>query len=268
MASTTQPPSFMLLPDYTYPPNKDIHLGTLLLLSEETKLPNPDLPLNKPSRIPVSKSEIRRMEETSWSFVNGKQHSASAGFQAELPIFSPVGGGVGYGRSKSEDLTINCERLETERFVPSWGYLSMSLKDDYIQEYCRQYWSPSVYMVTGIKIAHNAVIENGNASGRSGHGNLSVDTTAAGVPLKVKPSLGASKDSNLKICSTITSPFILAYQLKRLKLKRDGLVRKVEGYNKHALMDDRKKVIDDTAAETLDEFWDVHDVFQTMEHDR
>lgn len=226
--SQAQVPSFMLLPDYTYTPDKDIHLGTLLLLSEETKLPDPDHPFNSTDRVPILLDEVRKAVEAPWSFVQGQKYGGSASFDAELPVFSPVGGGIGYGKWKNEDLAIYCERLETTRFVPSYEYLSTALNNDRVKSYCVGRWFPSLYLVTGLKVAYNAVIKTGRSSGWSGHGNVSADLTPAGVPVKLGPSLGGGNDTHLEYRSTVQGPFVLAYQLKRLKLKRSGLMRKAE----------------------------------------
>ncbi|KAK4963136.1 hypothetical protein LTR10_000764 [Elasticomyces elasticus] len=230
-----QPKTFMLLPDYTHTPNRDITLGTLLMLSKDTGLPDPDLPLNISSRPPINNNNIKRSSEEPWHFQHNSGSNRSGGLDAEIPVFTPLGGGVALGRSKSSGFVVDCSKLETERFAPSNQYLSQALQDEDVQHYCRQYFFPSVYMVTGVKVAHGATIEGSNTKARNMSVNASVDTTALGVALKAGPSTGIETDEHLSMHTKISEPFILADQLKRLKLRRDGSVRKAENNNKHAL---------------------------------
>ncbi|KAK5710288.1 hypothetical protein LTR17_018994 [Elasticomyces elasticus] len=260
-----QPKTFMLLPDYTHTPNRNVALGTLLMLSRDTGLPDPDLPLNKSSRPPIDDDDIKRSIEEPWYFEHSSGDSKFGSIDAQVPVFAPVGGSFALGRSKSVDFAVTCTKLETERFVPSNQYLSRALQDEDVQHYCRQYYFPSVYMVTGIKIANEACI--GGRSAMAGHTNVNawVDTTGLGVPLQAGPATGVVSAQRSVSQTTILEPFVLAYQLKRLKLKRNGSLRKAESFNKHALFDDRNEtngMIDGD----LDD-WCIEDVVPTTQHD-
>ncbi|KAK5723185.1 hypothetical protein LTR17_013905 [Elasticomyces elasticus] len=260
-----QPKTFMLLPDYTQPPNRDITLGTLLMLSRDTGLPDPDLPLNKSSRPPINDNDIKRSTEEPWYFEHSSGNSKTGSIDAQVPVFAPVGGSFALGRSKSVDFVVTCNRLETERFAPSNQYLSKALQDEDVQHYCRQYFFPSVYMVTGIKIAHEAGI--GGRSAVAGHTSVSawVDTTSVGVPLQAGPATGVSSAAHAVSRTTILEPFILAYQLKRLKLRRDGSLRKAESFNKHALFDDSNETHISSDGDLGE--WSIEDVVPTTQHD-
>ena len=254
----TQVPTFMLLPDYSHAPDKDILLGTVLLLSKETKLPDPDLPVNETSRVNPSDDIIKRQVEAPWTFHSGDQRSWSGSLDADIPVFAPAGGGFGYGTKKSESFTIKCDRVDTQRFVPSRTYIAQTLQDDFIRDYCRKQWFPSVYLVTGIKVAHKAVIQCADGSGQDIRAQLAVDGTTSGVPIKAGPSLETSKETSRDVGTTIAGPFVLAYQLKRLRLKKDASLKEVESFNKFALFDD--DVSKSSSPDALLESWDVDDI--------
>lgn len=93
-------------------------------------------------------------------------------------------------------------------------------------------------MVTGIKVAYNANVETGAGQSLNGGFDISVDATAQGVPINVglSPELNISAEG--KLGSGIEDAFILAYQLRRIKMRRDSTVRKHEPFNKHNLFSD------------------------------
>lgn len=236
--AVSQPKTFMLLPDKMHKPDDDIHLGTILPLSKHTKLPDPDAPFNRYTRISPWPSDMRHpLIEKPWLYTGGRVLSGSAAINAEVP-FVPVGGSFVLGRSKEENITIQCDRVETTRFVPNVEYLKQSMADRDVQQYCRGRWFPSVYMVTGIKVAYNANAEAGTTQSLSGGFDVSVDATAQGVPVNVglSPKLNFSAEGKLN--SGVEDAFILAYQLRRIKLRRDSTVRKHEPLNKHNLFSD------------------------------
>ena len=222
-----QPKTFMLLPDYMHKPNHRIHLGTLLSLSDDMKLPDPSLPLNEETRIPVAAKDILAVVHEPWLYTNDQTVNGNLSVTAELPVFAPIGGGFVLGRSQNDNLSIRCDKVETTRFVATRAYLAKSLAAEaYVQEYCRQTWRPSVYLITGLMVAHNAVISSTRSKSHENSLSPFVDATAAGVPLKVGMSVGMANVRNHEAENTIKEPFILAYQLRRLKMKGDGSLRK------------------------------------------
>lgn len=259
-----QPRSFMLLPDWTYKP-EDVKLGTLLYLSKETKLPDPDFPANKDAIVQPDALDVKTSSETAFTFTYDKGHTSSLGFDAEVPIFSPVNGGIGYNRHKSDKFAMTCDTLETCRFTPSNTYLGQSLQDEHVLEYCKQQHRPSVYLVTGVKVASHATIKQDHGRGLGGKLSAQVDTTATGVPLNLGPTLEGESSKQSERGSTIQGPFVLAYQLKRLRMRRDGSVKKTEGYTKHALFSDVGVIGDTYEVAPLEDSWEVDDVNEGTE---
>ena len=157
--------------------------------------------------------------------------------------------------------------MDTERFVPSLAYLTQALKSDFIRDYCRKWWSPSIYLVTGLKIAEKASVQSGSSYNNGGNVHATVDATALGVPLKAGPSAEASTAKARGNAKYIEGPFLLAYQLKRLKLKRDGFLKSSESFNKFALFDDSASV-EGSAENDIMELWDMEDVEPNTDHNK
>jgi hypothetical protein len=258
----------MLLPDFMQKPGHRIHLGTLLLLNGDTKLPDPDIPLNEDTRVPIADTDVLNLTEEPWLYTKGRTYSGNLSLTAEFPVFTPVGGGFVLSRSKSEDLTIRCDKVETTRFAATKEYLVRAVAAErFVQEYCQQTWSPSVYLVTGLKTAHNAVISNDRSRSYRGSLDPSVDTTTVGVPLKFGVSVGTESAEERNVDHAIREPFILAYQLRRLKLRHDGSVKRDESYNNYALFDDTHPDLVENIADSFDSQWEMEEVAHDTMHD-
>lgn len=258
-----QRPTYMLLPDFGRSPGDEIHLGTLLALSSKTQLPDPDVPLNAEERMLPPDAQVKRHSEHAWVFDNSTQSCWSAGLEADVPVFLPAGGGISYGIDKKQGLRVECELVATERFIPSQSYIAEALSADFIKAYCRRKWRPSVYLVTGLKTATNATITSTTSSLHNGKAEVKLDATSLGVPLSAGPSLDASTSGSARTESHVEGPFLLAYQLKRLRLSSKGAIKSVDGFNKFALLDDEEIVNDVGEGEA----WDIEDVQPGTLHD-
>ena len=249
----------MFLPNFHFEPAKTIKLGTLLLLSEETKQPDPKNPLNGSNRIPIDESKINRIEEgKTWTFDEDNVKSVSTGLSACVPILSVLGGRVALENSRMEGLIIKYDSIQIGSFEPDEDYIQKCLDDDFIRDHTRQLFRPSVYLVTGLQIARNATIEQKTRRSVGANLDPSFDATSLGVPIAFGPDVKGGLVKNTKKISGIAGPFILAYQLSRIRLKRDGShTEKV--YDEWALLDDVVSVDGDKPA------WDVKRVLEGMD---
>ncbi|KAK3613401.1 hypothetical protein LTR56_027908 [Elasticomyces elasticus] len=254
--------TFMLLPDFSYTPNRDIVLGTVLPWSRETKLPDPEYPLNEGTRITPPEHKITTQVEPGWTAKHVKGTLISPSLDAELPVFSPFSASAAYDKTGSQTFDITCN-LKTERFAPSPHYLVDALKNPQVLAQCRKYWRPSVYLVTGLMIAENAMIRKVTDGTHAGRIHGGIDTSGFSVPLKVGAGFEASKSSSDEINTTPQNSFILAYELTRLRLKGDGSVKKQEKYVKHALFDDRRQESEEVTVESLKEDWETEEITST-----
>ena len=255
----------MLLPDFSYPPNRDVVLGTVLPWSRETKLPDPEYPLNEGTRIALPEHKIRTQVEPGWTAKHVKGTLISPSLDAELPVFSPFSASAAYNKTGSQTFDITCN-LKTERFAPSTQYLVDALKDPQVLAQCRKYWRPSVYLVTGLMIAENATIKKVTDGTHSGKIHSGVDTSSLSVPLKIGAGFEGSKSSSDEISTTLQNSFILAYELTRLRMKGDGSVKNQEKFVKHALFDDRRQEREEVTIDGLEKDWEAEVVTSGIVH--
>lgn len=259
--------TFMLLPRFDYPIDDDIQLGTLLSLGKD-KIPDPDVPLNDAdTRIRPHPSDVKKQTFQNWRVDMETSKSVAPAFEAEIPFFSPFGGGLGHSRSTVDRLNISCD-LVTERFTPTPQYLSEALKDPWVSDYCRKSIRPSVYLVSGRMLASNAEIGSTYVKSHGAAIRVTSDASALGVPIRLGLGVEGSNASSEDAGCRPQHAFILAYELTRLKLKRrTGAVREQTMYTKCALFDDSEGSIDDVSEDTMSTFWDIQLVDRYTEHD-
>ena len=176
--------TYMLLPNFSFQPDA-AKLGTLLPLSDETKLPDPTLPLTDDNtRISIEKklvkSEAEEPQDKPWKYVGKTTRGTSGGFSVDIPFISAISVGFDAKHEKCEDIDIECQKVETCWFIPSKQHIAKALQDAYVQEYATQHWRPTVFMVTGIKVATDVKIISGRNVSRDLSGSLGVDLTGVG----------------------------------------------------------------------------------------
>lgn len=258
-------PSFMLAPSFGFLPDRDIHLGTVLTSSKGsrfTKLPDLKRPLNKTTRVPVDPSVVQKQEYKPWSWDSSKGSSAGLHLHADISFLSGIGGGFGGDWSKGKGLVIECESASTSNFLPDAKYLAQTVQDDLIKTIGRKLAPPPLYMITGLMVATGARITVTQTRSRGVSGDLSADGTQVGIPVKLGPEGEFHRDSSSKLANVPTQPFILAYEIIRLKMKRDGSVTE-QDENTWALFDDETLLgeeRDEAAAAAFERDWELHEV--------
>jgi hypothetical protein len=246
------PPTLSLAPD-------DIKLGMLIPLSDtKPHLPDPDCNLtDSPNYLWPDQTVIKSDVEEPWTYDDAYKKSISGGIWADIPILTAVCGSLGFERSKSEDITVQAQRVETYRFTPNSKYVADALREPSAREHLLQDPKSSVFMITGMKIAYDAEVSLGNEKAKEFHGDLGADLTALSAPIRVGPEATVSRSRETHFHTKKAGPFVLAYQLKRIR-KKDGLIEATR-YNRHAFLFD-----DDVAtavAETqFEDEWDVEEV--------
>jgi hypothetical protein len=221
-------PSYMLLPSFSFLPNRDLRLGTVLTSSQgstRNKIPDPKRPLNKSTRLPIPASEITTQEYKPWSWDSSKSRSTKAGLHAGISLLTGLGGSISKEGAKGYDLAIDCDRVLTTTFRPDKKYLARTVQDTDIKRLGeKKFLAPPLYMIVGLMVANgaNVTISHNRSFGFSG--DLSVDGTSNGIPLSLGPEAEHSHSSSSKLRGVPTEPFILAYEVVRLRMKRHGKV--------------------------------------------
>ena len=220
-------PSYMLLPSFSFLPDREIRLGTVLTSAQgsRNKIPDPKRPLNKSTRLEIDDSDITTQEYRPWSWDSSKSRSTKGGLHAGIALLTGLGASVSKEGAKGYDLAINCERVRTSTFRPDKKYLAQTVQDDSIRSIGeKRFLGPPLYMVVGLMVAHGASVSISHNRSFGFSGDLSVDGTSAGVPLSFGPEGEHSHSSSSKLQGVPTEPFILAYEVVRLKMKRGGRV--------------------------------------------
>jgi hypothetical protein len=91
-------------------------------------------------------------------------------------------------------------------------------------------------MVTGIMIAHGAVVRVSDERGAAVGAGVEADVTSQGVPLNAGIDVERSHSGRSTVVNVPTEPFLLAYQIVRLR-KKGGEITD-EDKNKWGLFSD------------------------------
>jgi len=257
--------TYMLPPTLSLVPDRDVKLGMLIPLSDtRPHLPDPECNLTDSfNYVWPDQTLIKSNVEEPWTYDDAYEKSTSGGIWADIPILTAVCGSLGFERSKSEDITVQARRVETYWFMPSSKYIADALREPSAREYLLQDLKSSIFMITGMKIAYDAEISLAEEEAREFHENLGADLTALSAPIRVGPKAAMGRSRKTHFQTKKAGPFVLAYQLKRIRKRKNGSIEATR-YNRHAFLFD-----DDVAtavAETrFEDEWDVEEVTPGMQ---
>jgi hypothetical protein len=252
-------PSFMLLPNFSFLPDQDVRLGTILTSAKGSKLPDPRRPLNGATRKDVDPSLTREQTHKPWSWDSSKDFSAKGGLHAEISFLTGICGSMSKDGAKGKSLVIACDQVHTLNFQPTSKYLAQAVQDDNVRAIGQKRFGPLLYMVVGLVVATGAEITVMKNSSHGGSANLSVDATQLGAPLNVGLEGGYNKASKSRLTDVPSEPFILAYEIRRLRMKKDGSVSERDE-NKWALFDDETTRGDEARIAEFERIWEVDTV--------
>jgi hypothetical protein len=241
------PASFILLPNANFRPKSQLCLGTLLPEDGNRKgFPDPKRALNNDRRIPIPEVEPNTVQERDFEFVTGRSTTTSGGIWADATSLVEIGAGGDAHLAHGTTVTIRARALETVTFLPSLDYIKESLNLAYVNRIWGKrsfIWSPPkppFFLVTGVKTVQSAEIERKSGKGAGFEAKAGLDGTPAGVPAKVgvRASHATNDDSTTK--SEITTPFVLAYEVRRVQLGKQGEFAE-EDSNRGQLHDDNNE---------------------------
>ena len=99
-------PTFMLLPDFAFLPDKNVRLGSILPTAKDSKRPDPRRPLT--ANVTVVSGDISTQDFEPWAWDSDNQLSYGGGVFADLSIITGIGAGVEGSHGTTKGLTINC----------------------------------------------------------------------------------------------------------------------------------------------------------------
>lgn len=204
--------TFLELPG-TYSP-EIILLGSILVRNDETESPHPSHVLSPHTREHVRDDEIKTQSLIHWHShdVLGRANFSAREFDI-LPVSDSVSGGSWKHRSLSHG--VFCEELVIEQFVPSESSLAKTLNSDIIRRVLPVSSRPSIYLVSGRIVAYGA--RYGAEAGRGSEVNARSGLEEAGAGMHV---FGDDSTEMEEQEALVDQPFVLAYELKRVRRKR------------------------------------------------
>ena len=238
-------PSYMLLPNFTFFPGGNIQLGSILPAIKGGDLPDPNRPQNSSFRVPVEAHLMNGKQDFKpWTFDSRKDVKNKAALQASISLLTGVGGHVSGERSKARELMIDSDHVRLDSFRPDKKYLVKALDDDMLRTLSRKLSRPRLYMVTGIMVADRAVVRVSDERGAAVGAGVEADVTSQGVPLNAGADLEHSHSGRSTVVNVPTEPFVLAYQIVRLR-KKGGEITD-EDKNKWGLFSDDRDSNDES----------------------
>jgi hypothetical protein len=225
-----QPPIFDVLPD------TDVRLGTVHPRTKSRpRRPDTKRQLNRASRVPVPQSLYRTRIDPSIIIESKKLRSYGTSITAHLPFLQGIGGDISGEDSNETTFCISATNVETQWFSPDEAYFAQALKSVAVRKELWNIRTPSVFMVTGVKIAERATIVTGRKRTIGSELGPEIDLTPFGIPIELGATINAKRGDHL-IILTQKAQFVLAFETRRIKVRKDMYV---EGdFNKFALLDD------------------------------
>lgn len=253
-------PSYMLAPNWDFPPDGPIALGSLIKNPKR-----PDRALNSSTRVEIDKSRIITTKRTGWSLARGDLRLGRVGLWASFlaPILG-VGADIATSASRDSNDVYKCDELETRYFAPEDTYIGSCLCSPATKAYTDSHWWKSIYMITGLKIAYGATMETTKEIGYGTEGKIGADGTPAGVPVGGGPEAKYEQKKKHSVKFGASEGFVIAYQLLRIKPKRNATFKEAE-YNKFALLgegEDVDSLEKQRMVELLHEAWEIEELRQ------
>ncbi|KAM0329396.1 hypothetical protein ACHAQA_004703 [Verticillium albo-atrum] len=224
------------IPTYIPSPHWDISVDsdTVVLgrLIKDPKNPESKIPTSKVHPIPPH--EVCEGEKTDWRTTLEQVRSGQIGLWANC--LQAIKGGLSFSLLKSTLEDHKFEALETRYFLPDDDYFAQALEDAGVQAYFQVHnWRKPVYLITGIKIARGASVSTESRAERSVEAEMKVDATGVALPVDLGPEAKWNSETKRGISYSGSTDYIFAYQLIRMKPKKDVQGSKNQSYVKGAV---------------------------------
>ena len=224
--------TYFLAPNLDYPPSSNISLGRIWTdPSDPGTCINPDGPLPFPSNM-----QVQHGHKTEWRNKTGGQHKGLIAIWARFLQVVGIDAEASITWHNSKGDTYEFKTLDTEFIDPTMEYYTQSVLAPSVAEYIVETkFKKSIYMITGVKIARGADVEQARSKEAGTHLKVGVDGTTAGSPVAAGPEVTISSSKTETTSSQGSSDFVFAYRLREIYYSK-GKVKHRE-HNKGALQD-------------------------------
>ena len=224
--------TYFLAPNLDYPPSSNISLGRIWTdPSDPGTCINPDGPLPFPSNM-----QVQHGHKTEWRNKTGGQHKGLIAIWARFLQVVGIDAEASITWHNSKGDTYEFKTLDTEFIDPTMEYYTQSVLAPSVAEYIVETkFKKSIYMITGVKIARGADVEQARSKEAGTHLKVGVDGTTAGSPVAAGPEVTISSSKTETTSSKGSSDFVFAYRLREIYYSK-GKVKHRE-HNKGALQD-------------------------------
>ena len=222
--------TYFLAPNFDYPPSSNISLGRIWTdPSDPGTCINPSGPLPFPST-----TQVQHGHKTDWRNKTSGEHRGMIGVWARFLQVVGLDAEARVTWHNSNGDTYEFKRLDTEFIDPTTEYYTQSVLVPSVAEYIvdTKFKKP-IYMITGVKIARGADVEQARWEEAGTHLRVGVNGTTAVSPLAAGPEVTISSSGSETTSSKGSSDFVFAYRLREIYYSKGKV--KHRQHNKGAL---------------------------------
>jgi hypothetical protein len=218
--------TWFLTPDFTFFPDGDIRLGTILKYPDRPTLSLATLGSDETTKAIVL-PEIKTITEPGHAHSTGSGRSTSANVFAKFLDLASASGSVDVSRYKNRSFGTVDHEVRLFSGAPPPKTLSAIVQLDAVKQYINggpfgRFKKRPVYMITGIRVAKDAFSVTDTAdSSSSVAGEVSASAELLGAPLPLETGVGASKtrEQNESHSYNTAPGIIFAYRMHVIRSK-------------------------------------------------
>ena len=242
-------PSFMLPPNFLFPPDGKIKPG--IVLKGDNGLPDPRKQLYDGTS---HTGELETNNLPKFHYSGDAKSNTKADFWIDVLSLAEIGLGGEQGRDSN--LIIDTGPAKISAFDPTEAYISQVMSDPFLAEYTKRPRRRPIYLITGVMIADSATIEVQKGKRSVYRAKVMINGEGFGAPVKAGPEFERETSQAAGSIWELPQPFVLAYTLKKIRKKALGGAG-TRDYNDHALWDGKKR-------SGVDDDWEMEDFDNQM----
>jgi hypothetical protein len=182
--------------------------------------------------------EIHTAAKFEWTFEKSKEIAGSAGLFAQaLAIITGVSGDVSGSFSNTSSQNSTSKELYTQFIEPDDKYVTASAQAEAAQKVLRGFMGKNIYMITGVKVVHEASVTFDASKEVGGSADLAADGTSIGIPVQVGHKASFSRNNKEMEGFGSSTPFVLACRMRKIFIRpwsKTVQSREVRGGELHA----------------------------------